>query len=72
MAREIGWRTTREKEEIGRQTTTALDKRLISLACRAESVKKTKKSSLFKKTFFSDIVCLVGCFAPAKTPNVSF
>ncbi len=33
-------------------------------ARRAESVKK--KMSLCKKTFFSDTVCAVGFFAPAK------
>jgi hypothetical protein len=33
---------------------------------------KIKKSSLCKKPFFSDMVCLVGIFAPAKTPNLWF
>jgi hypothetical protein len=33
---------------------------------------KIKKSSLRKKTFFSDTVCLVGYFTPAKTTNVPF
>jgi hypothetical protein len=33
---------------------------------------KIKKLSLCKKSFFSNTVCPVGFFAPAKTPNVSF
>jgi hypothetical protein len=33
---------------------------------------KIKKSSLCKKTFFSDMVCLIGFFAPAKTLNRVF
>jgi hypothetical protein len=33
---------------------------------------KTSNSSLIKKTFFSNMVCLVGFFAPAKTPNDTF
>ncbi len=40
----IGWRTTRGKEESRRQTTTALDKRLISPPGR--ECKKIHKSSL--------------------------
>ncbi len=41
-------------------------------ACRAESMKKIKKSSLCIKTFFSNRVMPVGFFAPAKTPNGIF
>jgi hypothetical protein len=33
---------------------------------------KKLKSSLLRKTFFSNTVCLVGFFAPAKTPNGTF
>jgi hypothetical protein len=33
---------------------------------------KIKKSSLCKKTFFSNTACLVGFFAPAKTLNLWF
>jgi len=33
---------------------------------------KTLKSSLLTKTFFSNTVCPVGFFAPAKTPNGTF
>ena len=33
---------------------------------------KKSKSSLLKKTFFSNTVCPVGFFAPAKTPNGTF
>ncbi len=33
---------------------------------------KIKKSSLCKKTFFSDTVCPVGFFAPAKTLDLGF
>jgi hypothetical protein len=67
---EIGQRTTRGKEENGRQTTTALDKRLISPPGRERE--KIKKVSLHKKTFFIDLVCLVDFFAPSKTANVPF
>ncbi len=35
-------------------------------------LEKINKSSLCKKTFFSDTVCPVGFFAPAKTPNLWF
>jgi hypothetical protein len=42
-ALEIGWRTTRGKEESGQQTGKALDKRLISLPGR--ECEKIKKSS---------------------------
>ncbi len=45
------------------QTTTALG----PPAGRAESMKKIKKSSLCKKTFFSNMVCPVGGFTPAQT-----
>jgi hypothetical protein len=69
MARKIGQRTTWGKEKNRWQTTTALDKR-INLPGRERE--KTKNSSLHKKTFFSDTVCLVGFFAPAKTANVPF
>ncbi len=41
-------------------------------ARQAKSVNKIKKSSLRKKTFFSNTVCPVGIFAPAKTPNGTF
>ncbi len=70
MARKIRWQITRGKEESRQQTTTALDKRLISLPGR--ECEKIKKWSLCKKTFFSNTVCLVGFFAPAKTANVPF
>jgi hypothetical protein len=33
---------------------------------------KIKKSSLLKKTFFSNTVCPVGVFAPAKNKILSF
>ncbi len=33
---------------------------------------KIKKSSLCKKTFFSDTVCPVGFFAPCKTLDLGF
>ncbi len=69
-ARKIGRRTTRGKEESGRQTTMALDKRLISQPGRKRE--KINKSSLRKKTFFSNTVCPVGFIAPAKTGNVPF
>jgi hypothetical protein len=68
--RHIGRQTTRGKEENGRQTTTALDKRLISPPDRERE--KIKNSSLLKQTFFSYTVCPVGFFAPAKTANVPF
>jgi hypothetical protein len=67
---EIGRWTTRGKEESGQQTTTALDIRLISPPGREHE--KIKKSSLHKKTVFSNMVCLVGFFAPAKTPDAMF
>ncbi len=60
----------RGKEESGRQTTTTLEKRLISPPGRERE--KIKKSSLPKKTFFSNTVCPVGFFAPTKTANVPF
>ncbi len=53
-----------------RQTRTALDKRLMSLPGREHE--KINKLSLCKKTFFSNTVCPVGFFAPAKTANVPF
>jgi hypothetical protein len=37
-----------------------------------QSCEKRKKSSLLKKTFFSNAVFLVDFFAPAKTANVMF
>jgi hypothetical protein len=49
-ARKIEWQTTRGKEESGRQTTTVLDKRLISPLGR--ECERIKKSSLRKKDFF--------------------
>jgi hypothetical protein len=58
--------TTRENEEGGRQTTTALGQP------GRERETKIKKSSLQKKTFFSDMVCPVGVFAPAKNKFLSF
>jgi hypothetical protein len=60
MAHEIKRQTMRGKEESMWQTTTALGQ-----PCR-EHERKIKKSSLRKKTFFSNTVCLVGVFAPAK------
>jgi hypothetical protein len=69
-ARKIGRQTTRGKEENVRQTRTALDKRLMSLPGREHE--KINKLSLCKKTFFSNTVCPVGFFAPAKTANVPF
>jgi hypothetical protein len=56
----------RGKEESWRQTTTALGQP------GRECETKIKKSSLRKKTFFSDMVCLVGVFAPAKNQLSSF
>jgi hypothetical protein len=35
-------------------------------------IEKIKKSSLRKKTFFSDTVCPIGFFTPTKTPNGTF
>ncbi len=55
----IEWWTTRGKEKSGQQTTTALGQP------GSERESKIKKSSLRKKTFFSDMVCPVGVFAPA-------
>jgi hypothetical protein len=69
-AHEIRRRTTRGKEDSGRQTTTALDKRLISPPGREPE--KINKSSSPKKTFFSDTVYPVGFFAPAETAKVPF
>jgi hypothetical protein len=60
----------RGKEESGQQTTAALGIRPVSPPGRES--KKIKKSNLHKKTFFSDTVCLVEKFAPAKTVNVMF
>ncbi len=65
-ARKIEWQTTRGKEEGGRQTTTALGQ------LGRERETKIKKSSLGKKTFFSNTVCPVGAFAPAKNKLLSF
>jgi hypothetical protein len=64
----IGQRTTRGKEESGWQTT--LDNRLMSPLGRKRE--KIKKPSLRKKTFFSNTVCPLGFFAPAKTAKVPF
>jgi hypothetical protein len=69
-AGKIGWQTTRGKEEIRRQTTPALDKRLISPPGR--ECEKINKSSLRKKTYFSNTACPVVFFAPPKTANVPF
>jgi hypothetical protein len=66
MARKIEWQTTRGKEEGGQQTTMALGQP------GRECETKIKKSSLRKKTFFSDTVCPVGVFAPAKNKLLSF
>ncbi len=67
-ARKIGRQTTRGKEKSGRQTTMALDNRLISPPGRERE--KIKKSNLCIKTFFSNTLCPVGFFAPAKTASV--
>jgi hypothetical protein len=66
MAHKIKQWTMREKEEDGRQTTTALGQP------DREGETKIKKSSLRKKTFFSDMVCPVGVFAPAENKLLSF
>jgi hypothetical protein len=66
MAHEIKRRTTRGKEESWQQTTTALGQP------GREHETKIKKSSLHKKTFFSNMVCPVGVFAPAKNQLSSF
>jgi hypothetical protein len=65
-ARKIGRQTMRGKEESRRQTTTALGQP------GREHETKIKKLSLRKKTFFSDTVCPVGVFAPAKKQLSSF
>jgi hypothetical protein len=70
MARKIGRRTMRGKEENRWQTTTALDKRLISLPGRERE--KIKNSSLHNKIFFQQYCLSGGFFAPAKTANVPF
>jgi hypothetical protein len=67
-ARKIEWQATRGKEESGGQTTTAIGQ--LQLDSQAEGVKK--KTSLRKKTFFSNTVCLVEVFAPAKNQLSSF
>jgi hypothetical protein len=59
-------RTMRGKDEGGRQTTMALGQ------LGRERETNIKKLSLRKKTFFSDTVCLVGVFAPAKNKLLSF
>ncbi len=59
-------RTTRGKEEGGRQTTTALGQP------GREHETNIKKSSLCKMTFFSNTVCPVEVFAPAKNKLLSF
>ncbi len=59
-ARKIKQRTTRGKEESGRQTTMSLGQP------GREHETKIKKLSLRKKTFFSNRVCPVGVYAPAK------
>jgi hypothetical protein len=63
---EIKRRTTRGKEESGRQTTKALGQ------LGRERETKIKKSSLRKKTFFSYTVYLVGVFAPPQNQLSSF
>ncbi len=65
MAHKFERRTKKGKEEGGRQTTTALGQP------GRERDTKIKKSSLCKKTFFSDMVCPVGVFAPAKKKGLS-
>jgi hypothetical protein len=65
-AREIKRRTTRGKEESGWQITTAYGQP------GREHETKIKKSSLRKKTFLSNMVFLVGVFAPAKNHISSF
>ncbi len=74
--------TTKAADDEGTQDRTADYKgeggeraannngRLISLPGRERE--KIKKFSLRKKTFFSNTVCPVGCFAPTKTANVPF
>jgi hypothetical protein len=58
--------TTRGKEESGRQTRTTLGQP------GRERETKIKKSSLCKKTFFSNTICPIGVFAPAKNQLSSF
>ncbi len=65
-AHKIEWRTMRGKEEGGWQTTMALGQP------GREHETKIKKSSLRKKTFFSDTVCPVGVLAPAENKLLSF
>ncbi len=59
-------RTTRGNEEGGQQTTMALGQP------GREHETNVKKSSLPKKTFFSNTVCPVGVFAPAENKLLSF
>ncbi len=59
-------RTTRGKEESGWQTSTALGQP------GRESETNIKKLSLRKKTFFSNMVCPVGVFAPTENQLSSF
>jgi hypothetical protein len=66
MVCKVKWRTTRGKEEGRRQTTTALGQP------GRERETNIKKSSLCKKTFFSDMVCPVEVFAPAENKLLSF
>ncbi len=66
MACKIERRTTRGKEESGRQTTTALGQP------GRERETKINKSSLRIKTFSSNTVCLVDVFAPAKNKLSSY
>jgi hypothetical protein len=49
--RKIGWRTTRGKEESGRQTTMALDKMISPQGRECEKIKKP----VYAKRFFSEI-----------------
>jgi hypothetical protein len=65
-AHEIKQLTTRGKEESRQQTTMALGQP------GRECETKIKKSSLCKNTFFSNMVCPVGVFAPAKNQLSSF
>ncbi len=64
MACKIKRWTTRGNEESGQQTTMALGQP------GREHETKIKKSSLRKKTFFSNTVCPVGVFAPTKKPTI--
>jgi hypothetical protein len=53
-ARKIGQQTTRGKKESGRQTTTAIDKRLISPPGREQE--RIKELIYAKRLFFSNAI----------------